>query len=100
VGTEETPQVGNPYKAAIAAAIGRARPVAAHTATALDSTVAAMRGEAWVSPLADQFFAALTAQDNAAKSAGDECVAALQRAHDGQPDKVHRTAWQIHWRNL
>jgi hypothetical protein len=100
VGTEETPQVGNPYKAALAAALGRARPVARHAATVFDSTAAGMRGEAWVSPLADRFFSELTAHDAVARSAGDGCVEALQRAHDGQPDRVDGTSWQVHWRNL
>jgi hypothetical protein len=100
VGTEETSQLGNPYKAALAAAIDRAVPVAGHAATVFDSTIAGMRGEAWVSPLADRFFSSLTAQDTAARSAGDGCVEALRRAHDSQPDRVDRTAWQVHWRNV
>ncbi|WP_416979295.1 hypothetical protein [Streptomyces sp. T028] len=92
--------VPNPYKSALATAIGRARPHAQNAATMLDQAIQAMQGKAWVSPTADTFFAGLKDADDKARAGGEACVAELQRVHDGEPDQVERHAWQTHWRNL
>ena len=92
--------IPNPYKAALARALTSAQPVAADCGTALDGAIASMQGQAWVSPLAQEFVNGLIAQDRSATDAGHHSVEELRRAHDAQTDKVEPGAWQLHWRNL
>ncbi|MDQ1286451.1 MAG: hypothetical protein QG622_16 [Actinomycetota bacterium] len=86
--TGESAMVANPRKAALARALEAARPEAAGATTALDEAVSAMKSKAWESGAADSFFAALTAGDNDAGRAGQDCLDALRQAHDRQPDQV------------
>ena len=92
--------IPNPYKAALARALASARPAAHDCETALDGAIASMQGQAWVSPLAQEFVNGLIAQDRAATDAGHHSVEEVRRAHDAQPDRVEPGAWQLHWRNI
>ncbi len=94
------PMVANPYKAAIGQAIAQARPVAGACASALDEAIAAMKGQAWVSTTADAFFAALTACDGDAAQAGQDCLDALQHAHDSCPDQVPAGSAYTRWQRM
>jgi hypothetical protein len=86
--TEEKAMVANPRKEALSVALSSARPEAAGAADALNDAISAMKSKAWESGAADSFFAALTANDKDAGQAGQDCVDALQRAHDRLPDTV------------
>lgn len=98
--SEKVTLIPNPYKAALAHALGNVRDPAATAASLLDPVVASMEGHAWVSPLAQEFTSGARDQDRTATCAGEDTVEAIRRAYYAQPDKVEPTAWQAHWRNL
>jgi hypothetical protein len=86
--------VANPYKAALGGVITRVETVVGLADGVFDAPVKGMRGKAWDSPSGDVFFGILTTQARAVHTAGQDCLAALHRAHQAQPDQVDPDSWQ------
>lgn len=92
--------VPNPYLAAIKSARSSATGPADELKDGLKAVKAAMDGNCWQSPLADDFYGALGQHEHTLSSCKTNAMQEFDDAIAGQPEKVEATAWQVHWHNL
>ncbi len=95
-----TDQVPNPYRAAMTANRGDARPISDDLKTDLDAAVQAMDNGAWQSRVADTFYTELTGHKTTLTTAAEGVMTEFDDAIEQQDPLVDRDAWQVRWRNL